>query len=80
MPLINLEDYAARTDFPVADTGDYEVVLRVERKMTKDNTKEFVNLDFKIREDVDQSFQNTHVLLLSSCRFLNNPCSVSKLR
>ena len=58
---LNLEQYAGSSEFPVVDGGDYEVVLKVERKITKDGTKEFANLDFMIRDDVDQKFQGSHV-------------------
>lgn len=58
---LNLEQYAGSSEFPVVDAGDYEVVLKVERKLTKDNSKEFANLDFMIRDDVDQKFQGSHV-------------------
>ena len=58
---LNLEQYAGSSEFPVVDGGDYEVVLKAERKFTKDGTKEFVNLDFMIRDDVEQKFQGSHV-------------------
>ena len=58
---LDLEQYAGSSEFPVVDAGDYEVVLKVERKLTKDNSKEFANLDFMIRDDVDQKFQGSHV-------------------
>ena len=58
---LNLEQYAGSNEFPVVDAGDYEMVLKAERKFTKDGTKEFVNLDFLIRDDIDQKFQGSHV-------------------
>lgn len=58
---LNLEEYAGSSEFPVVDGGDYEVVLKVERKLTKDNSKEFVNLDFMIRDDIEQKFKGSHV-------------------
>lgn len=58
---LNLEQYAGSSEFPVVDAGDYEIVLKAERKFTKDNSKEFVNLDFFIRDDVEQKFQGSHV-------------------
>ena len=58
---LNLEQYAGSSEFPVVDAGDYEVVLKVERKLTKDGSKEFANLDFMIRDDIDQKFQGSHV-------------------
>ena len=58
---LNLEQYAGSSEFPVVDAGDYEVVLKAERKFTKDGSKEFVNLDFMIRDDVEQKFQGSHV-------------------
>lgn len=58
---LDLEQYAGSNEFPVVDGGDYEVVLKVERKFVKDGTKEFLNLDFVIRDDVDQKFQGSHV-------------------
>lgn len=58
---LNLEQYAGSSEFPVVDSGDYEMVLKAEKKFTKDGTKEFVNLDFMIRDDIDQKFQGSHV-------------------
>ena len=58
---LNLEQYAGSNEFPVIDAGDYEVVLKVERKFVKDGSKEFANLDFMIRDDVEQKFQGSHV-------------------
>lgn len=60
---INLEEYAGTSEFPVVDAGDYEVVLTLQRKETKPNEKgeikEFVNLQFRIRDDVDQKFKGS---------------------
>ena len=58
---LNLEQFAGSSDFPVVDAGDYEVVLRITKKTTQDGTKEFANLDFFIRDDVDQKFKGSHV-------------------
>lgn len=58
---LDLEQYAGQKEFPVVDAGDYELVLKAERKSTKDNTKEFINLDFFIRDDVEQKFKGSHV-------------------
>lgn len=58
---LDLEQYAGSNEFPVVDAGDYEVVLKVERKFTKDGTKEFLNLDFMIRDDIEQKFQGSHI-------------------
>lgn len=58
---LNLEQYAGTSEFPVVDAGDYEVVLKIEKKFTKDGTKDFANLDFFIRDDVDQKFQGAHI-------------------
>ena len=48
---LNLEQFACRTEFPVIDAGKYEVVLKIEKKWTKDNSKDFANCDFLIRND-----------------------------
>lgn len=58
---LNLEQFAGSNDFPVVDAGDYEVVLRITKKTTQDGSKEFANLDFFIRDDVEQKFQGAHV-------------------
>ena len=58
---LDLERYAGSSEFPVVDGGDYEVVLKIERKLTQDKSKEFANLDFMIRDDVEQKFQSSHV-------------------
>lgn len=58
---LNLEEYAGNKEFPVVDGGDYEVVLILSRKWTQDRTKEFVNMDFKIRDDVEQKFKGSHI-------------------
>ena len=57
---LNLEQYAGN-EFPVIDGGEYEVVLFISKKRTKDGTKEFANLDFMVRDDVEQKFKGAHV-------------------
>ena len=47
-----------KADFGLVDAGDYEVVLKADKKLSKDGTKEFLNLCFKIRSDVPQNFKN----------------------
>lgn len=51
------DDSYDKADFGLIDAGDYEVVLKAERKLTKDGSKEFLNLCFRIREDVPQNFK-----------------------
>lgn len=47
-----------KADFGLIDAGDYEVTLKAEKRTTKDGSKEFLNLTFKIRDDVNQNFKN----------------------
>lgn len=58
---LDIEQYAGSSEFPVIDAGDYEVVLKITKKRTKDLKKDYANLDFKIRDDVEQKFQGSHV-------------------
>lgn len=58
---LDIEQYAGSSEFPVIDTGDYEVVLKITKKRTKDNSKDYANLDFMIRDDVEQKFKGSHV-------------------
>ena len=57
---LDIEQYAGAREFPVVDAGEYEVVLKITKKRTKDNTKDYANLDFMIRDDVEQKFQGAH--------------------
>lgn len=59
--MINLEEYAGSKEFPLAETGDYEVVLKIERRTTRDGTKEYLNCDFEIRSDVTQNCGGVHI-------------------
>lgn len=66
---LNLENYAGKNEYPVIDGGDYEVVLRIEKKYTNDNTKDFASCDFLIRNDkeaietnsLNAKFKGAHV-------------------
>lgn len=57
---INLEDYAGKKEFPVIDGGDYEVVLTATITTNKAGTGDYLNLGFKIRDDVEQKFNDGH--------------------
>lgn len=48
-------------DTNLIDAGDYEVVLKAERRTVQSSNKVMLSLDFKIRDDVDQKFKNKHV-------------------
>lgn len=48
---LNLENYVGTTEYPVVDGGEYEVVLKIDKRFTKDNTKDYANCDFLIRND-----------------------------
>ena len=48
-------------EFGLIDEDDYEIVLKAEIRETKDKSKDYLNLDFKIREEVDQNFKGRHV-------------------
>ena len=69
---LNLEQYAGKKEFPVVDAGKYEMVVYLSRKWTNDRTKEFVNMDFFIRDDVEQKFKGAHVFD-KAWADLNNP-------
>ncbi len=56
---LNLENYASKSEYPVIDGGDYEVVLRIERKITSDGTKDFASCDFLIRNDKEAIESNS---------------------
>jgi hypothetical protein len=57
---LNLEQYAG-SDYPVIDAGDYEVIVKLEKKWTKDNSKEFVNCTFIVRDDIEQKFKGGRI-------------------
>lgn len=57
---LDLEQYAGN-DYPVVDGGDYEVVVKLEKKQTKDNSKEFINCTFFVRDDIEQKFKGARV-------------------
>lgn len=64
MNSINLEEYAGSNEFPLAETGDYEVVLKITKKSRTNKegvTRDYLNLDFFIRDDVNQPCQGVHV-------------------
>lgn len=52
--MIDLQDYAGSVEQSVFDAGRYEMVISASVKKTKDNTSDYLNLSFKIREDVTQ--------------------------
>lgn len=54
------EEYA-NTEFELIEDGEYEVVLKAERRRTKNGENEYLSLDYKVREDVDQPFKGRHV-------------------
>ena len=58
---LNIEQLAGGNDFPLIDAGDYEVVLKISKRSTKDGKGTYLNLDFMIRDDVEQKFQKQHV-------------------
>ena len=58
--MMNLEEYAGGK-FPIAETGDYEVEVFLEKTKTKDGSKEYLNLKHRIRDDVNQRFGGTYV-------------------
>lgn len=58
---IKFDDSFDKVEFGPVDAGEYEVVLKAERRTTKDGSKDFLSLDFKIRDDVNQNFRGRHV-------------------
>ena len=48
-------------DTNLVDGGDYEVILKAEKRTVQSTGKTKLALDFKIRDDVDQKFKNKHV-------------------
>lgn len=58
---LNLEQYAGNGEYPVLDAGDYEVTLKMEKRMTKDGSKDYLNCDFIVRGDIEQKFQGSHI-------------------
>lgn len=58
---LNLEDYAGQKEFPVVDGGTYEMVISAKVQPTKDNTSDYLNIGFKIRDDIDQKFAGSYV-------------------
>ena len=58
---LDLEQYAGKKEFPLLDTGDYEVVVKADKGTTLDKTKDYLNFDFFVRDDCDQKFKGSHV-------------------
>ena len=58
-----MKDFSSyeNSDRPLADEGEYELVLKIERGQTKDGNKDYLNLDFKIRNDVDQKHKDDNI-------------------
>ena len=51
------EEFDTNGEFELIDEGKYEVVIeKVEPKLSK-NQKKYLNITFKIRDDVDQDFK-----------------------
>lgn len=56
---LNLEEYAGKkTEYPVVDAGKYEVVLNIKKKWSKDNSTDYGNCDFFIRNDKEATDAN----------------------
>ena len=49
-----------KSNYGLVNEGIYEMNLTVSLKVTENN-KKYINLDFKIRDDVEQENQNRHV-------------------
>lgn len=60
------DDSYDKADFGLIDQADYEVTLKADKKLSKDGTKEYLNLCFKIRSDVPQNFKNRCVFEIAS--------------
>lgn len=58
---LDLEQYAGKKEFPLVDTGDYEVVVKLEKGTTLDKTKDYLNCSFMIRDDFEQKFKGAYV-------------------
>ena len=58
---LDLEGYAGRTEFPVIDAGTYEFVIKATITPYKNGTGDYLNIDFKVRDDIDQNFAGAHV-------------------
>jgi len=59
--MMDLEKYAGNTEFPVIDAGTYECVVSATVKTTKDGTTSYLNIGYKVRDDVDQKFKGSYV-------------------
>lgn len=58
---LDLEQYAGKKEFPLLDTGKYEVVVKLDKGTTLDKTKDYLNCDFFVRDDTEQKFKGAHV-------------------
>lgn len=58
---LDLEGYAGKTEFPVVDAGTYEFVIKAEIKAFKNGAGDYLNIGFKIRDDIDQKFAGSYV-------------------
>jgi len=55
---MDLKNYGSANRSVVVDEGEYEVVVSATIKQTKDGSKDYLNLGFRIREDVDQKYND----------------------
>lgn len=56
--MIDLENYAGQKEFPVIDGGRYEFVLTATITPIKNGSGDYLNISYKVRDDVDQKYNN----------------------
>ena len=54
-------EYEKAGEFELAEEGEYELVLHIVPGKTKDGAKDYLSLDFQIRDDVDQRCKKVHI-------------------
>lgn len=54
-------DFSKATDFGGVKDGEYEVIVKSASEDATPGGAEFINIDFVIRNDIRQEFQNFHI-------------------
>lgn len=60
---MDLKDYGSTSKYVVVDEGEYEVVVSATIQQTKDGSKDYLNLGLKIRDDVEQKYNDGHTFI-----------------
>ena len=54
-------DFSKATEFTPVKDGNYEVIVKAAYEDATKGGAEFINIDFVIRNDIEQEFKNSHI-------------------